>query len=315
MGEQYTWHREVVIHLLVTDCIEPFLRARRAENLRPVTIRNYEVTLFAFARECDAPDIDALTPAHVRQYLSDQLGRLRDTTVRQRCVVLKTWLCWLAREGYVDRTDWGEAIRPIHCDQRTPLFLGPEQVRNIIAAARHTGQKSKLVAARNPAMILVLLDTAVRRNELLNMRIGDVDLVGRSILIRRESKSRRDRTVWFGSSALRALRAYLRVREHYPGEWLWLAREGNRLSVNQVGDLVRVIGQRCGIPDLHPHALRHTAATLLIRSGMSAQAVKELLGHRTLETTYRYVHLCAEDVQEEHRRVSALDRVVAEVAG
>ena len=106
--------------------------------------------------------------------------------------------------------------------------------------------------------------------------------------------------VYFGAATATMLRRYLRTREQFPCPWLWITRRGTRLNRDVLNYLVEKVGRAAGLPNLHPHALRHTWATQALRSGMGVVAVSRLLGHAHLRTTQRYVHLLESDLRAEY---------------
>lgn len=301
----------------VLDCVQAYLTAKRSENLRPVTLKNYQAQLMAFvdhqARNA-VRDADLLEAEHVRGYLLHCLTTgTADTSVRQIRNVLVGWLKWCVEEGFIDSSeDWSRRVPPVKVDDRSTRVLTPEEASRLLQCVMTLQSKRDWMGRRNTAMLAVLLDTGVRKSELLSMRKDDLFLVDRRIRIRAECKGRRERMVPFGSQTLRLLRAYLRDRVTvFPKVgWLWVSRDGAQLSDNQLYDLITRAANRCGLRDVHPHTLRHSCATLLIRSGLECTYVQELLGHRRLETTRRYVHILQDDLVEQYRRHSPLDKLM-----
>ncbi len=299
----------------VDECIEAYLRARQSANLRSVTIANYTQTLTAFARDLPAAvrdDLETLTPDHIRSWLLARLDAgMADTSVSQHRTVIIQWLRWLRLEGYIDRADYAERVPRLRIDQREPRCLGPDEAALMFETLKAMPHKTPWVGARNLAMVSLLLDTGVRKSELLYMRCEDLDLAGRCVVIRAERKARRERTVPFGSETLRALRAYLsHRREVYPEvEWLWVSRAGARLSQNMLYELLHSIEHKAGLARLHPHALRHSFANLVHDSGMDSVFVQQLLGHKRLETTRHYLHPMKDTIRREYDRVSPIDHL------
>lgn len=298
----------------MTECLEAFLRAKRAQNLRSVSVNNYSSVLGRFVAFADLGDAGDLTPALIEGYLTALLaaGR-RGSGVAQTRNLIISWLSWLYGQGYIDQADWPRAVPTLRYDLPEPTYLSAEQARALIEAAETLGE-TPLVRRRDPTMISLMLDTALRKGELMRLKRSDISLVDRTVTVSAECKGRRARVVDFGSSTLRLLRAYLRACEAKFGDrslWLWLTRSGKQLGYNAAYRLVVRAGRRAGIPNLHPHALRHTAATLLLRNDCKLEAVRIILGHSSIAQTMRYVHLCREDVREEWRKASPVDRLLA----
>lgn len=299
----------------LSQCLIAYLAARRAENLRPITLRNYAGQIGEFVdwlAGLGIEDADDVQPDHVRRYLAASLAAgTADTSVAQWRRVIVHWLMWLASEGFVDRADWPDHIPAIRVDRRAPMFLGPEQAALSLDVLRHSPHRAEWVKARQLAMLAVMLDTGVRRAELLNMRTSDVRLAQHAIHISAASKARTDRLVPIGKETTRLLRQYIKARNaHWPDvEWLWVSQFGRRLSGTQVNAMLAALGYRSGLGRLHPHALRHSCATMCLANGMSLAHVQGLLGHRCITSTTRYLHLLHADLARAHAQASPMDRL------
>lgn len=150
---------------------------------------------------------------------------------------------------------------------------------------------------RDRAIVLMLLYTGMRVSELCNLNISDLHLDSREILIR-DTKNYHDRKVIVSETCVNVLREYLATVKNYDNDPVFMSRKRKRISRNRVYSLVRRYGKIAGIPKrVTPHVLRHTLATAMIVEGASVVEVKEQLGHRSLESTLRYVHL-----QTDHRK-------------
>ena len=129
-------------------------------------------------------------------------------------------------------------------------------------------------------------------------------------------KGGKERIVPLGKSAVEAIQAYLpergplleKAKEGDP-DALWLSRNGRRLSVRQVQNIVRRHGTLgAGRGDLHPHAMRHTCATHLLDAGADLRSIQELLGHSSLSTTQKYTHVSVDRLMEVYDRAHPLAR-------
>jgi site-specific recombinase XerD len=159
------------------------------------------------------------------------------------------------------------------------------------------------VAGENPrdfAMVMLFLQTGLRVSELVNLKLSDVDLVSRELTVR-QGKGRKDRVVPLVGQALQALKAYLAVRD--PGsdyEQVFLARNGTSMDPRTVRYRIKKYYEEAGIKKkASVHTLRHTFATHQIHNGLKINQLKEVLGHRQMETTYKYVHLDRTNLRQE----------------
>jgi integrase/recombinase XerC len=166
-------------------------------------------------------------------------------------------------------------------------------------------------AYRNRAIIWVLIDTPIRRAELAGLRVEDVDLD--AALVKVMGKGRRERVMPLGEASLLALWDYLQVR--YSGlPHLWLDEHGCPLADEAIYILLKRLGERAGIPNLHTHRFRHTFATAWLREGGAERYLRTIGGWRRIPDTY-FRTLDAEDAARVHRQLSPGDRLAEQLRG
>lgn len=274
------------------DLLHIFLQSRIAAGCRTSTVANYSRFLKAFYQSQHIESPDQLTYTALRDHLAALATRgLRGTTIEHRRVCIVTWLNWLHDEEHIALGEWNRHVRPVRCDRRQPRCLSQDECRRFLMTAECYPYKVPLVAKRNLAMLYMFLDTGLRLTELANLRVQDVDTQARTLTVQ-ESKSRTFRKVKFSHQTLRKLRAYIRARGDRDSDLLWIPVGRNHPMSRQlvyriVGDVARL----AGLERVHPHALRHTFATLSLDNDIPVSSLQQLLGHARLETTMRYVHL------------------------
>ena len=146
-------------------------------------------------------------------------------------------------------------------------------------------------------IVMTLYATGVRRTELTQLQIQDIDSA-RMVVHVRNGKGGKDRDVMLSEQLLVALREYARGLRRKPQQWLFPGgawHTGNYpIGGNTVWNACHYAAQRCGIDKpVHPHILRHCFATHLLEAGADLRTIQILLGHRDLEETARYLHLSA----------------------
>ena len=162
-------------------------------------------------------------------------------------------------------------------------------------------------AFRDRAMLEVLYSTGIRRMELCNLKMQDIDL-NRGWLMIDQGKGNKDRVVPIGDRALAwvekyldELRPQLTVNPHQ--EYVFLSKQGKQMRPQQV----TVIGHRCVIKaGLNKsgscHIFRHTMATLMLEGGADIRYIQEILGHQKLETTQLYTKVSIGKLKDIHNR-------------
>ncbi|MGA8115869.1 MAG: tyrosine-type recombinase/integrase [Actinocatenispora sp.] len=161
------------------------------------------------------------------------------------------------------------------------------------------------VLLRDAATLELLYATGVRVSELCGLDIDDVDRVRR--LVRVLGKGRRERSVPYGVPAEQALGHYLTAGRPLlavprSGPALLLGARGGRLDPRTVRRIVVRYAAAAGVPEVSPHALRHSAATHLLDGGADLRSVQELLGHASLGTTQVYTHVSVERLRSAYRQ-------------
>ena len=169
---------------------------------------------------------------------------------------------------------------------RLPSILSQEEVTRLIEGARTPFQR---------ILLMTLYATGLRRAELANLKITDIDSA-RNVIHVLGGKGRKDRDVMLSPKLLEALREYWRGLRAKPKTWLF---PGNRwhtadhpITTKVIWLACREAAQRAGIrKEVHPHTLRHCFATHLLEAGADLRTIQILLGHRDLEETTIYLHL------------------------
>ena len=159
------------------------------------------------------------------------------------------------------------------------------------------------VRLRDAAMLELLYATGVRVAELVGLDIGDVGFDNRTVRV--TGKGNKQRVVPFGVPACRALERWLRqgrpaLARERSGDALFLGVRGGRIDPRTVRRVVHERAQAAGVPDISPHALRHSAATHLLDGGADLREVQEMLGHSSLKTTQRYTHVSMEQLKRRY---------------
>jgi len=164
-----------------------------------------------------------------------------------------------------------------------------------------------LIGKRNRAILELLYSSGIRRKELGQLDIYDVDIKRRQMFIR-EGKGGRDRMVPIGEHAAIWLKKYIdivRIRylKDVREKALFLTVRGQRISLYSVFDVLQRYykNPKVGIK-ISPHKLRHACAVEMLRNGADIRIIQELLGHRRLTTTQIYTQVSPEDLKVMHER-------------
>jgi len=187
---------------------------------------------------------------------------------------------------------------------RLPRALSEEEYRRLecLVLSKTSGKSSETALDR--AWFLTLAHTGMRIGELLNLRLGDLDLTGGRLRLC-GGKNACDRTVYLTPALYQALERYLSHRPTAEDDHLWWVKS-RPLGLYRVRRLLRTWGELAGV-SVTPHQLRHTLATRLVNRGMRIELIRRLLGHRYLNSTQIYARVYDKTVQDHFQ--SAMERI------
>jgi integrase/recombinase XerD len=223
---------------------------------------------------------------------------------------LRFFFSWLVKTGRLLTDPTIHLPRPRR-PQHLPRSLKVSEVARVIASLPTT-----TLGLRDRALVELLYGTGMRRSEVSRLRLDDIDLEQRVILIR-EGKGRKDRVVPLGKKAKQVLLDYLehgRVKLLRGKEQaaVFLGRRGERLSESQVTHRVAELGLKVHLK-MAPHVLRHSCATHLLKGRADIRHIQRLLGHKSLQTTERYTKVEVADLREVIQRCHPREKGKPEV--
>jgi len=185
--------------------------------------------------------------------------------------------------------------------RRLPRYLSEQDYRRLENFILEQTQKKTYLAAMDRVWFLMMAHTGMRISEVLDTRLGDLNLDARSITIR-GSKHDHDRVVFVTPALHEALLRFLNVRHPLPDDdHLFIGcRSKASLTDNYLRRRLTAYAKQINL-HVTPHKLRHTFATRLINCGMPIHSLRKLLGHRKLDTTQIYAHIHDETVHDQFR--------------
>ncbi len=179
-----------------------------------------------------------------------------------------------------------------------PEVLTAEEQARILAALA----PSSNLKLRNLCMIRLMLDAGLRSAEVVALRPREIEWSSSKLKVR-NGKGGRDRVLWLPDEDLALLRKYADSSSNQdPSRILFQTRLGKPINTRFLRAMLERVGRQAGIERLHPHLLRHTFATDLLRRGADIRAVQEMLGHANIATTQIYTHITNPQLKEVHRK-------------
>jgi integrase/recombinase XerD len=202
-------------------------------------------------------------------------------------------------------------IEPFTQAEIALLLKACERTQPAKTNGRESFTMPRPTAARDIALVMVLLDTGIRVSECARLRIQDVDILTgeAAILPFGTGIKTKGRHVYIGKVTKKALWRYLSSRETpQPTERLFLTEDDKPMDRNSIRLLLSRMGERAGVRGCHPHRFRHTFALEYLRNGGDPFTLQRLLGHSSMDMINNYIKLVGSDLEAAHRRASPVDR-------
>lgn len=274
-------------------------------HLSPTTVRYYvrEAEDFAqYLASQEVTDIEKIEPYDVRDWLMVQMEKNSPATVRKKHAALSAWITYLRKNRYLARDIMASVSIPQQ-PTRQPIFFRESEVEHIyddIYPPTYEGALAKLV-------LRMLYETGMRRSELADLTVEDVSLDKLSIKVL--GKGNKMRIIPIENELAHNISQYLALRDEKMAEEK--AADSRRLLINSKGRPVsdsmiysiveQYMPALSNADRVSPHVFRHTFATHMLNEGADINAVKELLGHSSLDSTEIYTHMSRERLKETYK--------------
>lgn len=304
---------------------ERFMTAQRVQNYSPATIKARRSNLRTFVEWCEARGV--MRPMEVTKPILETFQRHLFYTRRsdgkplgfraqsQQLVTLRSYFRWLSRQNVILSNPSADLDMPRRGVQLPKEILNEREVELVMEQP----DTSDRYGIRDRAILEVLYSSGIRRQELAQLGLYDIDS-DRRILMVRAGKWNKDRVVPIGERALAWVDKYVReVRADLvtlpdPGA-LFLTRFGNPISLGNLTLKVRGYIEAAALGKTGScHLLRHTMATLMLERGADVRYIQEILGHSDISSTQIYTHVSIKRLQKVHAETHPTARLSRPIA-
>ncbi len=277
----------------MNNLITQFLHYLEVERgFSPRTIAAYRHDLYKFVEFLDTlnqTDITAITKDSVRGFLAQRAKTNGAVTRARKLSSIKSFFKYLGREEIIEANPVSDIEAP-KLPEKEPSYLTESEYQNLIATVRFKATPYYL--SRDLAIVILLLGTGIRLSELVGLTLDRINLENADRSIKVQGKGNKERIIPLTNEVVSTLKQYLKQRPEVDSNHLFISRLGDELHARSVYGLIKKYLKAANIKKkVAVHSLRHTFAASLLRSKANLVVIQELLGHKKLETTRRYLHI------------------------
>jgi len=279
---------------MLNDFLEYLNKIRKYSNN---TIINYEFDInlfneFLSKKKLSFKNVEYKDILEFVNYLKDSY---KSTSINRILSSLRTYYNYLLKNNLVKSNPFN-VINSLKKEKKLPEYFKYNEYIELIDSI----DVSNNLGIRNKCLFEILLCTGCRVNELVNIKLNDIDINLREIKVL--GKGNKERIVYIGSYAIDSLKEYLNIRDfllkNKNNNYLFLNHLGNKLTTRGIRDIIDKILLNSSLKlKITPHTFRHSFATMLLKEGCDLKSVQELLGHVSLSTTSIYTHITNEELK------------------
>ncbi|MFP4544993.1 MAG: site-specific tyrosine recombinase/integron integrase [Candidatus Kapaibacterium sp.] len=263
--------------------LDDFVKLLQIKRYSYSTITSYRNAIMKLIHSFPDSDISELSKSQIENFINFQVTRQKISRAYQKQMVgaLKLFYNDFLRKNY-DLF----YLYPDRREYKIPEILSKDEVKLLI---------ENITNIKHKAIIASLYSAGLRLEELLNLRVQDID--SKNMLIKIHSgKGNKDRNVVLSEILLDLLRKYYKL--YKPSDYLFEGQNGGKYSASSVQSIMRQALLKARISTkATPHTLRHSFASHLLESGTDIRVIQEILGHNSIKTTQIYTHITAQNIK------------------
>lgn len=288
--------------MTIQETLNKFINYQLSIGNTQKTIQSYTTHINQFITYKDNSSIEDVNYNDYENYIIYLRSKaITSVTIHSYAQSLKTFFHYCHENGFL-REDIFSRIKLPRYKKKAIEILSSKDIDILLDYFNpYTFQ-----GARNKLIVVLMLDSGLRLNEVLNLNL--IDFFLETNLIRINGKGQKQRYVPLTKQILSAYNQYLKFFEFKFPPLGQIFVDNNGFPINQecVKSFFRRMRKTLDMPKLHPHLLRHTFATMFLLNGGDPLSLQLILGHTTLTLTQKYVHYVAEMRLVEQMRYSPL---------
>ncbi|MDU1278338.1 MAG: tyrosine-type recombinase/integrase [Clostridium sp.] len=318
--------------------LEDFMEYCSLKELSRKTINSYESTLMLFFKylkeEYMVSNLTEVTLEHIDGYLKftkergkysyvsddktvgynhpdsrkDFGKQISDVTINNYIRNMKVFFNYCLEKRYIKKSPM-EKVKFVKAKRKMKEDITDLEFKALVKAINVT----IFSEYRDYTIIQLIFDTGMRLSETLNLKLEDIDIERRTILIPAEiNKGKKDRYVFFSNTMSTVLRKWLQYKDRYcTSDWLFPTKKGTIITASNFERNFRAYKNRAGITkNISPHGLRNNFAKRFLLSGGDIFMLSKILGHSSVTVTEQaYLDVTMTDIRKSYQRYSPLENM------
>lgn len=278
--------------LKLSEAFELYKQDKKIEGYSPHTLKAYNIQKNVLIRYTGDIHIEDMNQIILKQYIANDIERLKASSIGHRVRFLKSLFTWLHNEGILDQNIARKLKEPKQ-GARIPKFIKEEDLELL---------RDSCANVKERALLEVLYSTGCRIGEIYSLNIRDVNFTNNSIRV--IGKGDKEREVYFNVKCRIQLERYIKSRLDEDDSLFATERKPyRRTSIAQLRNIIKRISKRSGVEvNVFPHRLRHSYCQHLLDKGAPIETISDLVGHSRVSTTKIYAHLSGERRREMYNR-------------
>jgi len=278
-----------------------FDHTRYFKGYTEATIKKYKYIIDMYCRIASVSTIQEVSEANIRYlFLHGRTERNWSVSTFQ-CFYksLKVFFRWCIANGYMEGNPV-EGIEVPRLERKLPAKLTKQEALRLIEVSYHYPYDYTFLRYRNHAIFSMFIFAGLRKNELLHLKLADVDIENLSLFVR-QGKGRKDRVVPVSYTLAQSLSKYLTERKRLGRtcpEFFTSLNRNQGFTENGLKWLVKNIRTASKLR-FTIHQLRHTFATLMLEGGCDIYSLSKMMGHSDINTTTIYLSASAEHLRKQ----------------
>lgn len=275
--------------------------AKYIRNVSSQTQARYQQKIGFFIQSTQISKASDITENNVLQFFLH--GRVeRSWTTRTYLtyyMTLKVFFRWLVANGKMNQ-NYMDSIEKPKLEKLLPKKLNKQDALKLLEVAYHYPYTQRFLRYRNHAVYATFLFAGLRKSELLNLKLGDVDLENLTLFVHL-GKGHKDRIIPISYTLAQSLSRYLEKRNQLNRTCIYFFLSSNRDHRFTENGLKLTNKQLIKASKIHftTHHLRHTFATLMIEGGCDIFSLSKMMGHSDIKTTTIYLSATAEHLRSQ----------------